>query len=64
MNVGDIIDGRRVTKVYMLCGCEAYDTEPVEDNAKYYKAEPKTAPAEPAEEPKEAPKRRARKKKE
>jgi hypothetical protein len=51
MKVGDIIEGRRVTRVYNLCGCIAIDTEPVET-----KAEP--------EEIKETPKRRTRKKKE
>lgn len=61
IHVGDVIKGRRVTKVYMLCGCTAFDTEPIEDNAKDYTAEPAK---KPVEEPKEAPKRRARKKKE
>lgn len=29
IKVGDIIDGKRVTKVYELCGGMAYNTEPV-----------------------------------
>lgn len=48
IKVGDIIDGRRVTKVFELCGSLAYQSEPVkgnitEDNAKYYPKEPLTA---------------------
>jgi len=48
VKVGDIIDGRRVTRVYMLVGEVAYDTEPVEEI--------------PKEEPVEKPKRTRRKK--
>ena len=29
IKVGDIIDGKRVIKVYWLCGGMAYQTEPV-----------------------------------
>jgi hypothetical protein len=29
MKVGDIIDGKRITKVFYLCGLEAYQTEPI-----------------------------------
>jgi len=54
VKVGDIIDGRRVTRVYDLCGSLAYDTEPVEIMPE---------PQEPFEEP-EKPKRRIRRKKE
>ena len=65
IKVGDIIDGRRVTRVYTLCGGLAYQSEPVtgkvvEENAVYYPEEP--AKAEPTPEP-EKPKR-GRKKKE
>ena len=49
VKVGDIIDGKRVTKVTIICGSLAYQTEPVETVK---------------EEPKEEPKRRSRKKKE
>lgn len=53
VKVGDIIDGRRVTRVYMLVGEVAYDTEPVEDiRIEDIKAE----------EPVEKPKRTRRKK--
>ena len=57
IKVGDIIDGRKVTRVYNLCGCVAYDSVPAEEEPK---AEPK---AEPQEEPKpeEKPKRRRKK---
>jgi hypothetical protein len=49
IKVGDIIDGRKVTRVYELCGGIAYDSVPVKD--------------EPQEEPKpeEKPKRRRKK---
>jgi hypothetical protein len=49
IKAGDIIDGRKVTRVYYLCGCVAYDSVPAE--------------AEPKEEPKaeEKPKRRRKK---
>ena len=53
VKVGDIIDGRMVTKVYMLVGEVAYDTEPVEELPEIVKV------PEP-----EKPKRRIRKKKE
>jgi hypothetical protein len=49
IKVGDIIDGRKVTRVYYLCGCVAYDSVP---------AEPKE---EPKAEPEEKPKRRRKK---
>lgn len=63
IEVGDIIDGRRVTRVYTLCGGLAYESEPVKGNVKtenavYFPEEP--AKAEPEldmnlpEEPKEA----------
>lgn len=52
IKVGDIIDGRRVTKVYDLCGGLAYQSEPV-----------KQKPVETAvETPEVAPKRGRRKK--
>ena len=34
IEVGDIIDGKRVTRVYALCGGLAYESEPVGNNAK------------------------------
>lgn len=49
IKAGDIIDGRKVTRVYNLCGCVAYDSVPAEDEPK---AEPK---------PEEKPKRRRKK---
>jgi hypothetical protein len=49
IKVGDIIDGRKVTRVYNLCGCVAYDSVPAED-------EPKEEPK-----PEEKPKRRRKK---
>lgn len=30
IKVGDIIDGKKVTKVYDLCGGVAYQSEPIE----------------------------------
>lgn len=51
IKAGDIIDGRKVTRVYYLCGCVAYDSVPAE-------AEPKE---EPKAEPEEKPKRRRKK---
>jgi len=55
IKVGDIIDGRKVTRVYNLCGCVAYDSVPAED-------EPKAEPQEePKAEPEEKPKRRRKK---
>ena len=53
IKAGDIIDGRKVTRVYNLCGSVAYDS--VEDEPK---AEPKE---EPKAEPEEKPKRRRKK---
>jgi len=51
IKVGDIIDGKRVTKVTEICGSLAYQSEPVKE--------------EPKEEPKAEPKRRiVRRKKE
>ena len=42
IKVGDIIDGKRVTKVFDLCGSLAYQSEPVqEDNSKGF---PETLP--------------------
>ena len=49
IKAGDIIDGRKVTRVYYLCGCVAYDSVPAE------------AEAEPKAEPEEKPKRRRKK---
>ena len=49
IKVGDIIEGRKVTRVYNLCGCVAYDSVPAED-------EPKAEP-----QPEEKPKRRRKK---
>lgn len=49
IKVGDIIDGRKVTRVYNLCGSVAYDSVPAE-------AEPKEEPK-----PEEKPKRRRKK---
>ena len=49
IKAGDIIDGRKVTRVYNLCGCVAYDSVPAED-------EPKEEP-----QPEEKPKRRRKK---
>ncbi len=51
IKAGDIIDGRKVTRVYNLCGSVAYDSVPA-------KEEPK---AEPKAEPEEKPKRRRKK---
>lgn len=51
IKVGNIIDGRKVTRVYELCGGIAYDSVPAED-------EPKE---EPKAEPEEKPKRRRKK---
>ena len=53
IKAGDIIDGRKVTRVYYLCGCVAYDSVPAEDEA-----EPTE---EPKVEPEEKPKRRRKK---
>ena len=36
IKVGDIIDGRRVTKVFTLSGGPAYQSEPVTENAKAF----------------------------
>lgn len=55
MKVGDIIDGRRVTRIYTLCGGTAYESEPVTEEPKVTKVDP---------EPEEKPKKRIRKKKE
>ena len=55
IKVGDIIDGRKVTRVYELCGGIAYDSIPAKDEPK---AEPKE---EPKAEPEEKPKRRRKK---
>lgn len=57
IKVGDIIDGRRVTKVYDLCGGLAYQSEPVgyvkTENSIHFPEEPKEV---------EKPKRGRRKK--
>ena len=66
IKVGDIIDGRRVTLVYELCGGYAYQSEPVE-NTKYYPKEPAKAEEfmpEPITETAEEKPRRGRRKKE
>ena len=55
MKVGDIIDGRKITRIYTLCGGTAYESVPVTEEA------PKAAPVE---EPEEKPKKRIRRKKE
>lgn len=34
IKVGDIIDGKRVTRVYTLCGGTAYQSEPVKQDVK------------------------------
>ena len=47
IKAGDIIDGRKVTRVYNLCGSVAYDSVPAKD--------------EPKAEPEEKPKRRRKK---
>ena len=65
IKVGDIIDGRRITKVFELCGSIAYQSEVVsepepENNTVYFPEEP--AKVEEVKEP-EKP-RRGRKKKE
>ena len=52
IKVGDVIDGRKVTRVYELCGGTAYDSVPVNETI------------EPVEEAKEEPKKRIRRKKE
>lgn len=54
MKVGDIIDGRKVTRIYTLCGGTAYESVPVTEEA----------PKAPVEEPEEKPKKRIRRKKE
>lgn len=42
IKVGDIIDGRKVTRVFDLCGTVAYQSEPIqEDNSKGF---PETLP--------------------
>jgi hypothetical protein len=55
MKVGDIIDGRKVTKVFELCGGIAYQSVPVAET----KTEVKTE-----EEAETKPKKRIRRKKE
>jgi len=57
MKVGDIIDGRKITRIYTLCGGTAYESVPVSD-------EETKAPKAPVEEPEEKPKKRIRRKKE
>jgi len=58
VKIGDIIDGKRVTKVFWLCGGLAYQSEPVKDVLVEDKKS--VLVDEPVEEP--APKRRTRKK--
>ena len=67
VKVGDIVDGRRVTKVFNLCGMEAYQSEPVkEDNSKSFPEKLPglgekrmiIAPEEPEEKPKRGRKKR------
>jgi len=66
MKIGDIIENgtKRVTKVFILCGGEAYQTEPV---GKDFKAPEKDFPMNPpveSEEPvKEEPKKTVRRRK-
>ena len=65
IEVGDIIDGKRVTRVYALCGGLAYDSEPVLNNAK---AMPEKIPElsekiQPIEIPEEEKPKRGRKRK-
>lgn len=63
MKIGDIIENGtlRVTKVFTLCGSEAYQTEPV---GKDFKAPEKDFPMNPPEEPvKEEPKKTVRRRK-
>lgn len=67
VKVGDIIDGRRVTKVFELCGGIAYQSEPVGKDTHIprdlgrEKIE-KVIESEAKEEPEEKPKRGRRKK--
>lgn len=63
IEVGDIIDGRRVTKVFALCGGLAYQSEPVAENAKAFPEElpelgEKIKPVEIIEKPKRGRKRK------
>jgi len=60
IKVGDIIDGKRVTKVFMLCGELAYQTEPVSKKDPIYPEEDFMNPPEEPEEPvvEEKPKRK------
>lgn len=60
IKVGDIIDGKRVTKVFMLCGELAYQTEPVSKKDPIYSEEDFMNPPEEPEEPvvEEKPKRK------
>lgn len=57
--IGDIIDGKRVTKVFWLCGGLAYQSEPVKDVLVDTK---NSALVDEAPKAEEAPKRRTRKK--
>ena len=63
VKVGDIIDGRRVTRVFELCGGLAYQSEPVREIPDP-KAEEVMAPVETPVEVKaeEVKKKRTRKK--
>ncbi len=63
IEVGDIIDGRRVTKVFALCGGLAYQSEPVTENAKAFPEKlpelgKKIKPVEIIEKPKRGRKRK------
>lgn len=66
IKVGDIIDGRKVTKIFELCGGLAYQSEPA-GNAKYYPQEPAKVEEfmpEPVNEVTEEKPKRGRRKKE
>lgn len=53
IKVGDIIDGKRVTRVMRICGQEAYQSEPVEKADPVYPAEDFMNPPEEPEAPEE-----------
>ena len=61
IKVGDIIDGKRVTKVFMLCGELAYQTEPVSKKDPVYPEEDFMNPPEEPEAPVEEKPRKKRK---
>lgn len=66
IKVGDIIDGKRVTKVFTLCGSVAYQSEPVGKTVKEIDMNPpvESITADQAEEVKPEKPRRGRRKKE